>query len=162
MQFWQHCCNFLTKERKLSAQCPAMIEILDSFFWQPCWKKFNWMPKRVCSVCENDKMYLLCFSEKLLKMNPSTGRKQFAQPCQKFLPESRNFFRSFHKTIRTAKIFSKKYFSSKVSYGHVGFSFDISVGNLLTKNWKVRPINENEKKYIFFSKILPLKVSLDT
>ena len=45
------------KKRKLFAQCPEMINTLDSSFWRPCWKISDWITKRVSSVCEKDKIF---------------------------------------------------------------------------------------------------------
>ena len=158
---------FLTKGRKLSAQCPEMIKKLDSSFWRPCWKTSDWMPKRFCSVCENDKMYLIFF-KKTTRSEPTDRSKKNCTTLPKTFARRPKFFRSFLKTISTAKVFFQKlYFSSKVSCGHVGFSFDNFVGCGLTKNWK-SSLNKRKWKKItfsfetFFLKRSPQNTSIET
>ena len=128
-----------------------MIKTLDSSFWWPCWKISDWMPKRVCSVCENDKMYRIFFI-KTSQNEPTDRSKAVCTTLPKNFPRRPKFLRSFLETIRTAKVFSTKlYFSSKVSCGHVGFSFDNPVGKLLTKYPKFLLNKRKGRKYTFFS-----------
>ena len=130
-----------------------MIKNLDSSFWRPCWKVCDWMPKKFCSVCKNDKMYLIFF--KNTSQNEPTDRsKTVCTTLPKKFARSPKFFRSFLKTISTAIVFFQKtYFSSKVSCGHVGFSFDNSVGCRLTKKLKkFAQQTKLKKNYIFFKK----------
>ena len=100
--------NFWTKKRKFFAQCPEMIENLDSFFWQPCWKMFAWIPKKVSSLCKEGKNFLFFFQTKRLKIILCTHRKQYSQPCQKVSVKSLKVFRSFLKKIKTPTIFPRK------------------------------------------------------
>ena len=128
---------FLTNGRKLFPQCPETIKTLDSSFWRPCWKISVWMPKNVCSVCEKDKKYLIFFSKKLFKMNLPTGRKQFAQPCQKSFARRRKIFGSFLKNNKTHTNFSIKCFPSKFFFGKVHLGLGNPAGSLLIENWKI-------------------------
>ena len=135
------------------------MKSLDSSFWRPCWKISDWRPKRFCSVCENDKLYLIFF--KKTTRNETTDRsKTVCTTLPKTFARRPKFFRSSLKTISTAKVFFQKlYFSSKVSCGHVGFSFDIFVGCGLTKNWKSSLNKRKWKKITLFSKKASLESS---
>ena len=99
---------FLTKGRKFFTQCPEMIKNCDSFFCQTCWKNFHWMPKIICSMCENYKDYLIFSQKNLFNMIPWTRRKQFSQTCRKVFARRPKVFRSLVETVRTPTIFSKK------------------------------------------------------
>ena len=81
------------KKRKLFAQCPEMINTLDSSFWRPCWKISDWITKRVSSVCEKDKIF--SFQKKILKLIQWTRRKQFSKFWWKKIRQKAESFRSF-------------------------------------------------------------------
>ena len=99
------------RRQKFFTQCPEIIKNSDGFFCQPCWQIFDWMPKSICSVCENYENYLIFFSNKAFQyeyMIPWTRRKQFSQPCRKAFARGLKVFHSLVKTVTTPTIFSKK------------------------------------------------------
>ena len=111
------------------------------------------MPKKVCSVCENDRKYLIFFSKKLSQNYPiDTSKAVFTNLPKSFCQKTLFFSLISESDKNTYNFFKKKYFSSKDFCGHVGVSFDNPVGNLLTKTKNFRSINENEKNIHFFQK----------
>ena len=88
---------FFDNRSKLFCSMSRVTKILDSSFWQTCWKIIDWMPESVCSVCENDKKYLIFFSKKLLKWSYRHVENSFHKHAEKFLSESQNFFAYFWK-----------------------------------------------------------------
>ena len=83
---------FLTKGRKFFTQRPEMINNFDGFFCQPCWKIFDWMPKSICSVCENLKNYLLFPQKKTFQYDPlDTSKAVFTTLPKSFRQKVENF-----------------------------------------------------------------------
>ena len=79
---------FLTKGQRFFTQCPEMIKKSDGFFCQLCWKIFDWMPKSICSLCENYKNYLI-FSQKNSVWSRGHVESSFHNPAENFSPEGR-------------------------------------------------------------------------
>ena len=147
---------FLTKRRKIFTQCPEMIKIFDGFFCQTSWKNVDWMPKSICSVCENYENYLIFSQKNLFNMIPWTRRKQFSQPCRKVFARGLKVFRSFVKTLRTPTIFSKKsYFLPRFPVDMWNSVLAILLEVFWPKTEKNCSINNNDKEmYTFFKKKL--------
>ena len=155
------------RRQKFFTQCPEIIKNSDGFFCQLCWQIFDWMPKSICSVCENYENYLIFFSNKAFQyeyMIPWTRRKQFSQPCRKAFARGLKVFHSLVKTVTTPTIFSKK--------GNFFPRFPVDMWNSVLailldffqqKTEKVCPKNENHKKNThFFPKKLNKNIPLDT
>ena len=111
------------------------------------------MPKKVCSVCENDRKYLIFFSKKLSQNYPiDTSKAVFTNLPKSFCQKTLFFSLISESDKNTYNFFKKKYFSSKVSCGHEGFSFDNPVGSLLKKCRKFSLKKRNRRKYTFIPK----------
>ena len=145
------------KKAKFFCQCPEMKKNLDSFFRRPCWKISDWMPKRVCSVCENVKKYATFFSKKFSLKDPmDTIKAVFKTLPKDVCQKAKSFWLLSDKVKNTYYFFQKKYFSSEFSCGNVRFKIGSPAGSLMTKNWK-NLLNKRKwwKSYIFFKKQIP-------
>ena len=122
------------------------------------------MPKKVSSVCENYKNYLIFSQKKLFNMIPWTRRKQFLQPCRKVFARGPKVFRSLVKTVRTPTIFSKKVIFFQGFWWTCGFLFWQSCWNSFNKKLKkfAQKTKVIEKVYIFTKKYLHKNFPRDT
>ena len=83
-------------------------------------------------------------------MNLPTGRKQFAQPCQKILARRPEVFGSFLKKNRTHTYFSKKYFPSNFLVDTYISALAILLEVFWQKTGIFLQINRNVKNYLLF------------
>ena len=98
---------FSSKGRIFFSQCPKSKKKLVSSFWQPCWKIFERLPKSICSVCENYKIYLI-FSQKNSVWSRGHVESSFHNPAENFSPEGRKSLAHLWKRLEHLKFFRKK------------------------------------------------------
>ena len=75
---------FFDKKSKLFRSMSRVKKNLDSSFRQPCCKIIDWMPKKVCSVCENAKKYLIFFQKNYPKWSHRHVESSFHKPAKIF------------------------------------------------------------------------------
>ena len=103
--------------------------------------------------------YMFFFPKELLKKIPTTCRMPFWQPWWSVFAEKPKYFAVNERKWWKILIFSKKFFSSKLSFGHLDIRYDDpsemflpEVGNLLLE------LGKWIRSYVFkfFSQTLPL------
>ena len=122
------------------------------------------MPKKVSSVCKEDKCIWSFFQTKLLKMILCTRRKQFLQPCQKAFVKGLKVFCSYLEKIKTPTTFSKNLILFNGFLSTRRFQVRQSCSKYSDKNAeKVWTKNETDKWiYTFSSKKTFVKMFLVT
>ena len=144
---------FSSKRRNFFSQCPEMNKNLDSFFWQPCWRIFDWKPSRVCTVCENVKKIFDFLSKKFSLQDPMDTTRAVFKTLPKNFCQKAKIFGYFLIKIRTHTIFSKKntFLPSFLVETYISI-LAVLLEVLWQRTEKVRSINESVEKFTFFSK----------